>query len=95
MDRMIRGILVCLLVLLSACGDGKGGKGQLTEAKDNAAETEGRLLRATYSPLHFKPAIDAATDEQCLACHKEVLEDKLRVASPLARGRQTAWPGIN
>jgi nitrate/TMAO reductase-like tetraheme cytochrome c subunit len=82
MNNMIRGILVGLLFLLAACGDGTGGKGLLTEERDSAAETEGRLLRATYSPLHFKPAIDAAKDEQCLACHKEVLEDKLRVASP-------------
>ena len=39
-------------------------------------------MRATYSPLHFKPAIESASDDQCLACHKEVLEDKPRVASP-------------
>jgi hypothetical protein len=42
----------------------------------------GRHLRATYSPLHFKPAIESATDAQCLACHREVLDDKVRVASP-------------
>lgn len=39
-------------------------------------------LRATYDPIHFKPAIDSATDAQCLACHKEVLDDKVREASP-------------
>jgi hypothetical protein len=93
MNNMIRGILVGLLFLLAACGDGTGGKGLLTEERDSAAETEGRLLRATYSPLHFKPAIDAATDEQCLACHKEVLEDKLRVASPAA-GSGGGQPGL-
>ncbi|TXG88340.1 MAG: hypothetical protein E6R10_06310 [Rhodocyclaceae bacterium] len=39
-------------------------------------------LRATYSPLHFKPAIEKATDADCLACHREVLEDRVRTASP-------------
>lgn len=40
-------------------------------------------LRATYDPIHFKPAIDKATDAQCLACHREVLEDKVRETSPV------------
>lgn len=30
--------------------------------------------RARWDSIHFKPAIDNATNEQCLACHKEVLE---------------------
>lgn len=28
--------------------------------------------RARFDPLHFKPAIDDATDEQCLVCHAEI-----------------------
>jgi hypothetical protein len=40
------------------------------------------LERATYDPNHFKPAIESARDEQCLACHREVLEDRVREASP-------------
>jgi len=49
--------------------------------------------RAVYSPLHFKPAIDTATDAQCLACHREVLDDTPRVASPagLRAGEAKAW----
>jgi len=39
-------------------------------------------LRAVYSPLHFKPAIDRATDADCLACHKEVLDDRPRERAP-------------
>jgi nitrate/TMAO reductase-like tetraheme cytochrome c subunit len=39
-------------------------------------------LRATYDPIHFKPAIDTATDAQCLACHREVLDDTVRETSP-------------
>jgi hypothetical protein len=37
---------------------------------------------ARWDPLHFKPAIDEARDEQCLACHQEVLEDRVLGASP-------------
>jgi hypothetical protein len=39
-------------------------------------------LRAIYDPIHFKPAIETATDDQCLACHREILEDRVRPASP-------------
>lgn len=45
-------------------------------------DAESDYLRAVYSPLHFRPAIETATDAQCLACHREVLEDKVRAASP-------------
>lgn len=39
-------------------------------------------LRAAYSPLHFRPAIEKATDAECLACHREILDDSVRKASP-------------
>lgn len=50
-------------------------------------------LRMTYSPLHFRPAIDTATDAQCLTCHREVLEDRVRTASPagLRAADSRAW----
>lgn len=51
------------------------------------------LLRATYDPIHFQPAIAGASDEQCLACHREILDDKVRPVSPAglkAAGSQ-AW----
>lgn len=38
--------------------------------------------KARWNPLHFKPAIDTATDEQCLACHKEILENSVKAQSP-------------
>jgi hypothetical protein len=38
--------------------------------------------RARWDPLHFKPAIETATDDQCLACHKEVLEPSVSPTSP-------------
>ena len=37
---------------------------------------------ARWDPIHFKPAIDQAKDEDCLACHKEILERKPRQTSP-------------
>ncbi len=50
-------------------------------------------LRATYDPIHFKPAIESATDAQCLACHREVLEDKVRETSPagIKAATSKAW----
>lgn len=37
---------------------------------------------AKWHPIHFKPAVDKATDEQCLTCHQEVLSTKVRSKSP-------------
>jgi len=50
-------------------------------------------LRAVYSPLHFQPAAGKATDAQCLSCHSEVVEDRVRDASPagLKTERMLAW----
>jgi len=38
--------------------------------------------QARWHPLHFRPAAETATDDQCLACHAEVLEKRVREASP-------------
>jgi nitrate/TMAO reductase-like tetraheme cytochrome c subunit len=50
-------------------------------------------LRAKWSPLHFKPAIETATDEQCLACHQAVLTDQPRTSSPagVKSAQSLAW----
>jgi hypothetical protein len=49
--------------------------------------------QARWHPLHFKPAIDTATNEQCLACHQEILKSKVREASPagLKAADTQAW----
>jgi len=49
--------------------------------------------RAQYHPLHFKPGIDTATDAECLVCHREVLESRVRTASPagVRADQSTAW----
>jgi flagellar basal body-associated protein FliL len=41
-----------------------------------------RYLDAAWTPLHFKPAIDKATNEQCLSCHQEILKREVRKTSP-------------
>jgi hypothetical protein len=57
------------------------------------AATKPDYLRAVYSPLHFKPAIEKATDADCLACHREVLDDRVRDRSPAGVDAQSslAW----
>lgn len=82
MENSIKWILVALVILASAWGVGAGREARQAADRERVMDLDGKLLRASYSPLHFKPAIDTVTDEQCLACHREVLEDKLRVASP-------------
>lgn len=56
-----------------------GEAARVVSAPANAGKD---YLRAVYDPLHFRPAIETARDEQCLACHREVLEDRVREASP-------------
>lgn len=70
--------LVLLAFALQAC-DGKG-TGNVPKADSKSASTD--YQRARYSELHFKPAIDKATDQQCLACHAEVLKPSVREQSP-------------
>lgn len=50
-------------------------------AAATSASGEPDYLKAQYSPLHFKPAIDTATNEQCLACHGEILVNSVRAES--------------
>ena len=39
--------------------------------------------RSRWHPIHFKPAIDDATDEQCLSCHQEILDRKVLAQMPV------------
>lgn len=41
-----------------------------------------RYLDAAFDPIHFKPAIDKATNEQCLSCHQDILKREVRKTSP-------------
>lgn len=51
----------------------------LAEASKRAAA--GDYDAARWHPIHFKPAIDKAKDEDCLVCHSEILKAKPRAAS--------------
>ena len=55
-----------------------------------AAGTPTDYYQARWDPIHFKPAISQARDEQCLACHQEVLEDRVRNKSPAGVPSATA-----
>lgn len=37
---------------------------------------------AAWDPIHFKPAIDRATDAECLACHQDILDRNVLAQSP-------------
>lgn len=49
--------------------------------------------KAQWDPLHFPPAIDSATNEQCLNCHQEILQRKVLASSPAGVPASTtlAW----
>lgn len=48
---------------------------------------------ARHDPIHFPPAINSATNEQCLACHQEILDNKPLSNSPAGVAADTvlAW----
>lgn len=80
--------LIALVLLAGGCGE------QVTPQQAGQEDMDSKShLRATYDPLHFKPAIDSATNEQCLACHREVVEDRVRPVSPAGvKAQETrAW----
>lgn len=49
--------------------------------------------RARWDPIHFKPAIDEASNDQCLACHQEILDRMVLEKTPagLAASDTLAW----
>ncbi len=49
---------------------------------EHVVQTPQDQHQARWNPIHFKPAIDKASNEQCLACHSDVLEDKVLETSP-------------
>lgn len=97
MESPKRGILVLMLAVVAVVAVAGGFIGwQIKHAPSapmGAGGNQNDHLRATYDPIHFKPAIDQATDAQCLACHKEVLEDKVRPSSPagIKAANSKAW----
>ena len=62
-------------------------------AHGQTAPAHADYQRARYDPIHFKPAIDKATNTQCLACHAEVLEASVRNESTagVKASQSKAW----
>lgn len=79
-DFIIGGVIVAMVTVVAlTVGIGRSPPADRPgQDGDNARN----YLRAVYNPLHFKPAIETASNEQCLACHREILEDRVRPASP-------------
>jgi hypothetical protein len=65
----------------------------LSAAVANDSAQSASYLAAKYDPIHFKPAIEQATDQQCLACHAEVLKPSVRKTAPagLPAATAVAW----
>lgn len=91
------GIVVAVLAVATVLGFGLPG-GESVWNSSEAAEAKAATGKADYQrsrwdPIHFSPDIDKATDEQCLACHKEILEDRPLTVSPagLKADDSLAW----
>jgi hypothetical protein len=94
----VRGILgrpVLLAAALLASGGLFAGTTVTAAAQDAPSDLAKTTdyQQARWHKLHFKPAIDTATNEQCLACHQEILTGKVRETSPagLKAANAEAW----
>ena len=49
--------------------------------------------RARWHPIHFQPAINEATNEDCLSCHQDILQRKVKEQSPagIKASESLAW----
>ena len=79
--RLAAGLLLAATMVSSA------------SAADKSPDLDPGYDQARWDPVHFKPAIDSARDEQCLECHKEVLEPSVSAESPagVKAGEALAW----
>ncbi len=60
---------------------------------DPSVAADSQYNAARWDPIHFKPLIDTATDEQCLACHRDVIERRVLERSPagVTAAQSLAW----
>ena len=72
--------------------------GELAEVAAKVAALQAELpgldyQRARYHPIHFPPAIESASNEECLVCHQEIIEAKPRAESPagVKAAESIAW----
>ena len=47
-----------------------------------APESEKSYDASRWDPIHFKPAIEQASNEQCLSCHQEIRDRRVLETSP-------------
>lgn len=98
MTRLQRTLTVLLTTVgvaatLMACGRSEPPPPAPATTARSEAAPGADYQRARFDPIHFKPAIEKATDAQCLACHKEVLEPSVRKESPagVKAANASAW----
>jgi hypothetical protein len=68
--------VVALGLLLAWLMTGLASAGDVRDS-----DAAGAHLNAQWDPVHFSPAIAEARDEQCLACHGEILDRRPRTRS--------------
>ena len=65
------------------------------QAAEQETQSPSRLNydRARYDPIHFRPAIEKATNEQCLSCHQEIIDRRVIDQSPagVKAAESLAW----
>ncbi len=68
-----------------------GTEDPVAAVKERAATQD--YYRSLWDPVHFPPAIDRASDAECLVCHREILERAPRPESPagLRTAEVLAW----
>lgn len=76
----IRPTLLLLTAALGLLGCNAGNPSAQSAAASSPPAPDYQTAR--YDPIHFKPAIDKATNAQCLACHQEVLKPSVARQSP-------------
>ena len=92
-SRTLSLLAVCMLLVIAGLGILLGQDIKRASTATPADKLRPDYLRAVYSPLHFKPAAENASDAQCLACHQEVLTDVPRQTSPagISAASSKAW----
>ncbi len=62
-------------------------------AASGASAAEIDYESAIWDPIHFRPAIESATNDQCLSCHQEIIDRRVLSESPagVEAVESTAW----
>ncbi len=83
---------VLVMVIGWSVGPAVGG-GETAVATVKERVTVQDYYRSVWDPIHFPPAIDRASDAECLVCHREILDRDIRALSPAGLGAEEvlAW----